>query len=152
MVNFQIGVDGTTFFEIQKIAKLSGVSSGEVVANLLKLFNEWNPSELSSDAKSEGSNGQGGGQQLWRSARGEFLPVGLQLRALYLGKTYSATVTSTGIEFKGTKYDSPSSAAVAAKGTVGKSGTSASTNGWEFWAALDTKTNQWKSLKEMKVK
>jgi hypothetical protein len=151
MVNYQINVNGPTFFEIQKIAKLSGGSMGDVVANLLTFFNDWQPGSATADEKTEGS-AQPGFHQLWRSARGEFLPVGLQLRALYLGKTYTATITASGIEFNGDKYDSPSSAAVAVKEAAGRSGTSASTNGWDFWTAFDPKTSQWKSLKGFKAK
>src|SRR5512146_859481 len=60
--------------------------------------------------------------QLWRSPRGDILPVGTQLKAHYLGKTYDAVIEPRGIRFNGELFDAPSAAAVAAKKLTGKTG------------------------------
>ena len=56
---------------------------------------------------------------VWRSPRGDVLPVGAPLQGEYLGKTFRATVEKKGIRFGGKLYDSPSAAAVAAKEQLG---------------------------------
>jgi hypothetical protein len=152
MITFQVKVSSSTFEELGKIAALSNIGMGEVVASLLKYWQNSKPSSSGvGDPDASSPFNFEGGVQLWRSSRGEMLPCSLRLRAAYLGKTYKATVTPGGIEFNGKLHDSPSSAAVAVKTLAGKSGTSASTNGWEFWEALDPKTEQWISIKEMKL-
>lgn len=70
--------------------------------------------------------------QFW-SAAGASFPLGLWLRASYLGREYYALVTPQGIEFNGRLYGSSSAAAIAVKQVAGKSGASAVTNGWYFW-------------------
>ena len=83
---------------------------------------------------------------VWRSARGEKFVVGTRLRAKYLSHTFEATVTVAGIEFKGKKFDNPSSAGIAAKESVGTKGSAANTNGWDFWEMQDPETKQWVSI------
>lgn len=85
-------------------------------------------------------------RQIWRSSRGEAFPVGAPLRASYLGQNFEAKVTPDGIEFAGNVYDSPSSAGVAAKNSIGTTGRAASTNGWDFWEILLPETRRWVSV------
>lgn len=86
------------------------------------------------------------GPAVWRSARGEKFLVGTKLRAKYLSHTFEATISNSGIEFNGRRYDNPSSAGIAAKESVGTSGKAASTNGWDFWEMQDPKSMQWASI------
>ncbi|MGA7949003.1 MAG: hypothetical protein WCA45_02455 [Thiobacillaceae bacterium] len=74
---------------------------------------------------------------VWRSPRGDVLPVGAPLQGEYLGKTFRATVEKKGIRFGGKLYDSPSAAAVAAKEQLGRKGRAASTDGRKFWKIRD---------------
>jgi hypothetical protein len=84
--------------------------------------------------------------EVWICSRGEALPIGAELRADYLGKTYRAKVTSLGIEFNGKHYDNPSSAGIAVKNGAGTRGSAASTNGWEFWEILEPDGKRWISI------
>jgi hypothetical protein len=82
-------------------------------------------------------------QQLWKSSRGDVLPVGKELKGTYLGKTYTAVVERGGIRFHGKLYDNLSPAAIAAKHLAGTTGKAASTNGRDFWRFRDPATDQW---------
>lgn len=79
----------------------------------------------------------------WKSSRGDVLPVGTELRATYLGKTFTAQVERPGIRFHGKLYDNLSPAAIAAKNLAGTKGKAASTNGRDFWKFQDPATGQW---------
>lgn len=81
--------------------------------------------------------------EVWRSSRGDKLPVGAALQAKYLGKTFRATVEKKGIRFDEKLYDSPSAAGVAAKGQLGRSGDAASTDGRTFWKIQDPNSGRW---------
>jgi len=82
-------------------------------------------------------------QPLWKSSRGDALPVGTELRGGYLGKSFTAQVERAGIRFQGKLYDSLSPAAIAAKNLAGTKGKAASTNGRDFWKFQDPTTGQW---------
>jgi hypothetical protein len=88
----------------------------------------------------------------WRSARGERFPIGAKLRARYLNHDFEAEITAKGIEFNGKTYNNPSSAGIAAKESVGTTGKSASTNGWDFWEMLDPSTGRWISINVLRSK
>lgn len=80
---------------------------------------------------------------LWRSSRGDALPVGTELRGTYLGKAFTAHVERGGIQFDGKLYDNLSPAAIAAKNLAGTKGKAASTNGRGFWKFQEPITAQW---------
>jgi hypothetical protein len=88
----------------------------------------------------------------WRSTRGERFPVGAKLRAPYLHHTFEAIVTPRGIEFDGKAYNNPSSAGIAAKESIGTTGSAANTNGWNFWEMLEPTTGRWVSINTLRVK
>lgn len=69
----------------------------------------------------------------FRTSRRIYLPVGAELVGEYQGQKVSARVQIEGIEFHGEFFDNPSSAAVAAKKSLGASEKAAQTNGWTFW-------------------
>jgi hypothetical protein len=70
-------------------------------------------------------------------ARGERLPVGLKLRAVFQQREFRAEVTDAGIGFEGQVYRSPSAAARAAKRLAGVPEMASHANGWLFWDYLD---------------
>lgn len=88
--------------------------------------------------------------ELWRSPRGDSLPIGAALQARYLGKTFRATVEKKGIRFGGKIYDSPSPAGVAAKGQLGRTGRAASTDGRAFWKIQDPNSGRWVSIASLR--
>jgi len=79
----------------------------------------------------------------WKSSRGDALPVGMELRGPYLGKTFTAQVERGGIRFHGKLYENLSPAATAAKNLAGTKGKAANTNGRDFWKFQDPATGQW---------
>lgn len=81
--------------------------------------------------------------EVWRSSRGDELPVGAPLQAEYLGKTFRATVEKFGIRFAGKLYENLSPAGAAAKGQLGRKGRAASTNGRDFWKIQDPVSRRW---------
>ena len=81
--------------------------------------------------------------EMWRSPRGDVLPVGTPLQAGYLGKTFRASVEKNGIRFNGKLYRNLTAAGVAAKGQLGRKGRTASTNGRDFWKFQEPATEQW---------
>ena len=83
---------------------------------------------------------------VWRSPRGDSLPVGATLQAQYLRKTFCAKVEKNGILFAGKLYDSLSAASVAVKQTLGRIGRAASTDGRKFWKIQDPNSNRWTSI------
>jgi hypothetical protein len=152
-LTFKIGVSASTYTSLKKLAALSNDPSdlGAVVSKLVDYWHNGTPADAIAPASEpKGSESKGFGQ-LWRSPRGDFFPIGLQLRALYLGKTYAAKVTVNGIEFAGKTYDSPSAAAIAVKEAAGKTGAAANTNGWEFWEMMEPATGQWASISALKA-
>lgn len=80
---------------------------------------------------------------LWKSSRGDTLPVGTKLKGIYLGKTFTAQVEPAGISFNGKLYNNLSPAAIAAKNLVGTKGKAANTNGRDFWKIQDPTTGKW---------
>lgn len=83
------------------------------------------------------------GSEMWRSPRGDILPVGTPLQATYLSKTFRAVVERTGIRLNGKLYGNLTAAGVAAKGQLGRKGRTASTNGRDFWKFQDPATEKW---------
>jgi hypothetical protein len=64
------------------------------------------------------------------------VPVSTKLFARYKETDFEATVLPDGgVEFKGTRYSTPSAAAVAAKSVI--AGKKMSTDGWDFWQVRD---------------
>src|SRR5438552_4622106 len=148
MVTFEVKVSlpFKTHQALQKLAALTGSDMGGVIAKLVDYWQEATPQSPAETSPL----GMPSLVQLWRSPRGEMFPIGLELRAVYMGKKYSAKVTSKGIEFNDQTYDSPSAAAIAVKEAAGKRGAGANTNGWEFWEMWESKSKQWLSIQALK--
>jgi hypothetical protein len=73
------------------------------------------------------------GDQSWHVG-GVTFPSGTEFRAKYKGRTYLARVEDGALVYEGTRYDSPSPAAIAVTGN--------SVNGWNFWQCkLPGRTN-----------
>lgn len=83
-------------------------------------------------------------------SRGERLPIGLKLRAVFQGQVFHAEVTERGIDFAGTGYASLSAAARAAKRSVGVTERGSHTNGWDFWQYLNTVEGSYQRLRDFR--
>lgn len=88
--------------------------------------------------------------ELWRSSRGDVLPVGAPLQGRYKGKTFAAVVARNGVRFEGKVFSTLSAAAVAAKGLTGTKGDAASTNGRDFWALRSSDENHWVPISSLR--
>lgn len=148
-----VPIPKATYKSLQKLAALSNdpTNLGSMVTKLVDYWHNGAQSEPESPSVESKEFVQFLPGQAWRSPRGDLFLIGLQLRAQYLGKDYSAQVTIDGIDFAGKTYDSPSAAAIAVKKAAGKSGAGANTNGWDFWEMLDSKTDRWVSISALKV-
>lgn len=75
-------------------------------------------------------------------AKGVTFPEGTDFRASYKGKTYTARVEGGGLLLEGTRYPSPSAAAVSITGGA--------VNGWRFWEARLPGQSGWKQIEKMR--
>ncbi len=76
------------------------------------------------------------------------LPNGIQLRAIYKGRIYSAEIVNGSVVFQGTGYPSLSRAAVAVLHSTGSK--RPTENGWRFWQYYDPERNNWFSAEGLK--
>ena len=132
----QVAINEEIFEELQGMAEPLIDDVNSVVSRLL---NHW---KLNPPPKPGG-----GGEGVWTSARGERLPIGMKLRALYLGNRIEAVVGAEGIVYQGRPHPSPSRAAIAAKRAHGAKGNAANANGWDFWEYYDEKAKEWRLLR-----
>lgn len=128
----------------ERLQKLAAPLVDTTDAVILRLLDYWDARPTDS-ARPENSNSEST-HALWRSSRGDTLPVGIELRGAYLGKTFIARVERAGIRFDGKLYDNLSPAAIAAKNLAGTKGKAANTNGREFWRFQDPTSGQWVSV------
>ena len=82
-----------------------------------------------------------GGQDDWVT-KGVRFPVGTEFRAIYKGQTYTARVEAGGLAVNGSRYDSPSAAAVAI--------TNNAVNGWRFWECRLPGKSSWQSIETLR--
>ena len=73
---------------------------------------------------------------------GVTFPHGTDFRAKYKGKTYSARVDDGALVYDGTRYDSPSPAAIAITGN--------SVNGWNFWQCRLPGSTSWATIASLR--
>lgn len=144
METVQIEVHQAVFQKLQKLAVPLVDNTSSVIERLIEHW-EKIPAPVSGATKPAPKK-----QEFWISSRGEALPVGAELRARYLGKTYLAKVSSNGIEYDGKTYNNPSAAAIAVKNSAGTKGGSAATNGWDFWEICSSQTKQWGSISALR--
>jgi len=71
--------------------------------------------------------------------KGVRFPSGTEFRASYRGKTYLARVESGALVLHGTRFDSPSAAAMSI--------TKNPVNGWTFWQARLPGHSDWRTIK-----
>ena len=129
-----------TFDKLQLIAIPLIDDTDSVIGRLINYWNTNSPQDNTPNAQNPEEI------KVWISARGEQFPVGLKLRSNYLGHTYEAEVTPTGIKFDGEIFDNPSSAGIAVKRKAGASRKAANTNGWSFWEMQNTQSGRWESI------
>ena len=131
-----IYVAHATFKKVQKLAILAGSET----AAIERLISHW---ELSASCvEPQKSSNAAATVNLWRSPSGDVLKVGERLESSDGGKTHFATVERTGIKYADKIYETPSAAARAVKEKRGLLGTSANTNGRDFWKLRDPNSNR----------
>lgn len=79
--------------------------------------------------------------EVWGTKGVEF-PFGTKFRATYKGQIYQASVTGSGLVFRGESYSSPSAAAMAI--------TEKPVNGWTFWECQLPGSDQWTVIKTLR--
>jgi hypothetical protein len=142
METVSIPVSRAIFERLQKLAVPLVDDASAVIERLIDHWESSPPvSGTSSGSAPPAANGPEA--HVWRSSRGEVFPVGVHLRAFYRDHELRATITPEGIEFAGKAYDNPSSAAIAAKNSVGVTGDAAATNGWKFWEMQGPGGQRW---------
>ncbi len=134
---------------LKRLAVLAGSESNAVE----RLIEFWNVNQSASEitqplprnevTKREAS-------QMWRSPKGDELPIGAQLEANYKGSTFTALVERQGIRFAKVLHQSPSAAGRAVKNSVGVKGPAAQTDGRTFWNVRDPSTGRLVSINELK--
>lgn len=133
-----VPISSKVFARLQRLAVPLVDDTNSVIE---KLIDHWEASPPSANAAPQSN--EKSTTEVWRSPRGDVLPVGAPLQAEYLGKTFRATVEKKGIRFAGKVYGNLSAAGVAAKGQLGREGRAASTNGRDFWKIQDPVSEQW---------
>jgi len=73
---------------------------------------------------------------------GVTFPAGTEFRAKYKGRTYLARVEDGALVYEGTRYDSPSPAAIAITGN--------SVNGWNFWQCKLPGRTSWVTMASLR--
>ncbi|HEX7028384.1 MAG TPA: hypothetical protein VF268_14180 [Gammaproteobacteria bacterium] len=131
-----VEIDRHVFEKLQSLAEPLIDDPSSVIE---KLITHWKENPPTQGAKKNPG-------KWWVSARGEKLPVGLELRARYGGETYKAKILSSGILFQSETFNSPSAAAIHVKNISGLVGNSANTNGWRFWEYYDEESGVWRDL------
>lgn len=134
-----VAISKLVFERLQKLAAPLVDTTDTVIERLLDY---WDTRPTNSSTPPANSNSTAT-HTLWKSSRGDVLPVGIELRGAYLGKTFTAQVERAGIRFHGKLYDNLSPAAIAAKNLAGTKGKAANTNGREFWRFQDPTSGQW---------
>ena len=137
----------SVFAKLQKLATPLIDDPSAVIERLIEHW-ETNPPKKGMSS----SSGNEYQKKFWHSSRGEKFPLGIQLRANYLGTMYKADVTERGIEFAGKVYKNPSRAAIAAKKLAGTVLRAASTNGWAFWEMYDSESQKWVSIDALRTR
>lgn len=74
--------------------------------------------------------------------KGVTFPEGTEFRATYKGQTYTAKVEGGALVLNGTRYPSPSAAAVSITGSA--------VNGWRFWEARFPGQAGWKIIEKLR--
>ena len=132
------------FEKLQRLAILTG----DVSSAVERLISHW---ESARSALPQASVEKPPAQaQFWHSPTGDVLRVGEVLQASDAGKTHHATVERNGIRYNSVLFDSPSAAARAVKHARGLKGSSANTNGRDFWRLRDPKTNRWVPISSLR--
>lgn len=141
-----VPISSSVFARLQRLAVPLVDDSSSVIE---KLIDHWEANPPNSKAPNV-ATAPAAKSDVWRSPRGDTLPVGATLQAEYLGKTFRATVEKRGIRFDGKVYDSPSAAGVAAKGKLGRTGRAASTDGRTFWKIQDPASGRWVAISTLR--
>lgn len=144
--SISVPISSSVFTRLQRLAIPLVDDTSSVIE---KLIDHWESSPPKNNTPNVPTTASAK-SDVWRSPRGDTLPIGATLQAEYLGKTFRATVERKGIRFGGKVYDSPSPAGVAAKGQLGRTGRAASTDGRTFWKIQDPNSGRWVSIASLR--
>lgn len=142
-----VPISSSVFTRLQRLAIPLVDDTSSVIE---KLIDHWEANPPDNSAPNAPKKTTPPKSEVWRSPRGDTLPVGTTLQAEYLGKTFRATVEKQGIRFGGKVYDSPSAAGTAAKGQLGRTGRAASTDGRTFWKIQDPNSGRWVTIASLR--
>lgn len=145
--SISVPISSTVFTRLQRLAIPLVDDTSSVIEKLIDHWEASPPDNSAPDAPQKSAQPK---YEVWRSPRGDTLPVGATLQAEYLGKTFRATVEKKGIRFGSEVYGSPSSAGVAAKGQLGRTGRAASTDGRTFWKIQDPNSGRWVTIASLR--
>lgn len=145
--SISVPISSSVFTRLQRLAIPLVDDTSSVIE---KLIDHWEASPPDNSIPNVPQKNTPPKSEVWRSPRGDTLPVGATLQAEYLGKTFRATVEKKGIRFGGKVYDSPSPAGAAAKGQLGRTGRAASTDGRTFWKIQDPNSGRWVTIASLR--
>ncbi|MBK6854405.1 MAG: DUF2924 domain-containing protein [Burkholderiales bacterium] len=130
----QIDVDFEVFKHLTMRRETEQVSYNDVLRNLLGL----NPTKSLPAPKSPGAPVGN-----W-TVKGVTFPAGTEFRSDYKGRLITGVVDGGALLLNGTKYDSPSAAAMAV--------TDSAVNGWVFWECRMPGQSAWRLIKSLRQK
>ena len=131
-----IEVDFDVFKALTTRRPSESITENDVLRNLLGLPSKRDPK---SSAMTDDISGEGD----W-IAKGIRFPVGTEFRASYKGQTWLGRVERGALVVNGTRFDTPSAAAVF----IAKS----PTNGWTFWECRLPGQASWQIIKGLRRK
>jgi hypothetical protein len=139
----QMTIKKDVFERLQKLATPLVDDTSSVIT---KLIDSWDKVKQQKNTQIN----QAGAAKYFICSRGERLPIGTKLRAIYRRREFGARVDASGIVFEGKGYNNPSLAGIEAKRSHGAVGNAANTNGWTFWEYFDDITGHWRSLDDFR--
>lgn len=143
-----VPISAKTFARLQRLAEPLIDDTNSVIERLIDHW-ETNPPVAGTVARQTAPT-EKAAAEVWRSPRGDVLPVGSHLKAEYLGKAFHAIVEKRGINFGGETFGNLSAAGAAVKGGLGRKGRATSTNGRDFWKIQDPVSEQWIPIKALR--
>ena len=130
---YPIEVDFEVYKQLTVRRTTEEISYNDVIRELLGLKRPARPNSPSQSGD--------GAQDDWVT-KGVRFPVGTEFRAIYKGQTHTGRVEAGALALNGTRYDSPSAAAVAI--------TNNAVNGWRFWECRLPGKSGWQVIESLR--
>lgn len=139
-----LSISKKMFARLQKLAVPLVDDTSSVIEKLIVHWENNPPSDVGTKSTVKAA------LEVWRSPRGDVLPVGATLQGVYFKNTFQAVVEKNGVRFEGKLYKNLSPAGQAAKEKAGATGPTAITNGRHFWHIQDPVSEQWIPVKALR--